>query len=404
MRKRHATALGVGAGALAAVVAHAIYWYVPRERPSAPSAAALARLGEPGWTVAAWVSYPHQNLACVGRRVGDLRRWLAMVLPPGRASADRLPHFGPWLVPPSRELVVAERGGELVVELDVYPTIGLVARASGRLARNPWLVGGEVALSGGRRASVSWEGRRWRLRTATTRVPEPSSSTAATSPALARLRLARDFAWLPAGEYRLERAEGSLELRSGEIAGLGAPPLGVREPRPAAWLVERGEHRAARALVIWEEEGSMPPFPAALTLERGGMGRLRLPGEELLRIAGGEPRRRRAAGFELRALAGAEIEAGTTLAAELAALLAERRGLQRYAGLRPDRVAAAARRLAASLRGLPLGQLLGVEPERLAAAVAPLAGCAASVLEVRRAPRGVRWRLCLDEAPAVPAR
>jgi hypothetical protein len=403
--KRKATALGLGAGALAALLAHAAYWYLPRERASTPSPAALARLGERQWTVVAWVPFPHQNLARLEHRVGDLRRWLALVLPAGSAPAERLPSFGPWLVPPARELVVAERGPELVVELETFPLVAAAARASGRLAGNPWLAGGAVALGRGRPAVVGWEGRRWRLRTGFTAPAAPAATEAANAgAALARLRLGEERRWLPAGEYRLERIGGVLELRAGEFEEPALPPLGQREPRPAAWSVERVGGRGVRALVVWEEEGAMPPFPAATTLRRGAVEGLRLPGEELLRVAGSEPRRRRVAGFELRALAATELAAAGPLAVELARRLADHPAVTSYAGLRPERLAAASRRLEKRLRGLPLGRLLDLEPGRLAAALGPLAGCSASVLEIRREARSLRWRLCVEEPPEVSSR
>jgi hypothetical protein len=142
----------------------------------------------------------------------------------------------------------------------------------------------------------------------------------------------------------------------------------------------------------------------AVSFERGRAGRRRLPGEELLRLAGGEPQRGQAGGFTVRALAVDELARGLPVAEELAALLAERPGLTVYAGLRAARFETAARRLADRFRGLPLAQMLGASPERLRALLSPLAGCELSVLEVWQRPPAVRWRICLAEpGPAAGA-
>ncbi|MCM2270808.1 MAG: hypothetical protein NDJ75_11950, partial [Thermoanaerobaculia bacterium] len=331
--------------------------------------------------------------------------------PPGRIAADRLPSFGPWSLPPARELVVAQRGEELAVVLAVYPTVALVARASGRLAGNPWLAGGDVELGRGRAARVTWTEGRWRLASVLrARAPEAAAGAAGNGSrdgtirrdALARLRLGRDVGRWPAGSYRVERGGDGLAVLGGRAPAAALPPLGADASRPAAWLVERTGRRVG-GTVIWRQPGPMPPFPAALTLDRGRAGRRRVPGEELLRMAGGEPQRTQADGFQLRALSAREIDLGRPLAAELAALLAARRGLAVFAGARPDGLAEASRRLSDRLAGLPLGRLLGVSPERVTALLAPLGGCAATVLEVWSEPRAVRWRLCVDEAPAPAA-
>lgn len=417
MRKRSAIALGVAVGAVAAWAAHVVYWYLPRERPARPSSAAEATLSAAHWEAAAWIPFPHQNLGVLERRVGDLRRWLELVAPPGRLAANRLPSFGPWALPPARELVVAQRGEELVVELAVYPTVALVARASGRLAGNPWLAGGDVELGGGRAARVNWTDGRWRLASVFRERPQAASRAAAGGgagegaferDALAQLRLRRDFGRWPAGRYAVERGIDGLAVLGGRAPAAAVPPLGAGASRPAAWLVERIGRRVA-GTVIWKGTGPMPPFPAALTIDRGRTGRRRIPGEELLRMAGGELQRAQADGFQLRALSAREIELGRPLAAELAETLAARSGLVVFAGARPAGLAEASRRLSDRLGGLPLGRLLGFSPERLTALLAPLGSCAATVLEVWDEPRAVRWRLCLDEpagplAAAVPVR
>jgi hypothetical protein len=103
VRKRQAIAIGLAAGAAAALVAHGIYWYLPRERAAEASAGARARLEDPAWEVVAWVPYPHQNLGLLESRVGDLRQWLALVAPPGvrRSIACRTSGRGSFRRPAS---------------------------------------------------------------------------------------------------------------------------------------------------------------------------------------------------------------------------------------------------------------------------------------------------------------
>jgi hypothetical protein len=247
---------------------------------------------------------------------------------------------------------------------------------------------------------------RWRL----TSAPPPPTELAAGSaelddavPALARFRTGQAIGALPASAYRLVRLADGLVLLAGRPPAAAVPLLGRADPRPAGWIVERPGRRAVNATVIWPDEGPMPPFPAAVSLDRGGARRRRVPGEELLRLAGGEPRRAMAGGFTVRALSEAELERGRPLAAELQALLAARPGLDLYAGARPDALAFAARRLADRFAGLPLGRLLGSSPERLEAQLAPLRGCGATALEVWQRPRAVRWRICLAEPSTAAA-
>lgn len=404
MRKRQATSLGVGAGLVLAFLAHFVYWYLPRERVAVPSEEARRTLASRTWDLAAWMPYPHQNLAIVERRIGNLRRWLALVAGDQGTAARNLPSLGPWLLPPARELVVAIEGAELAIDLAVYPTVGWIARMSGRLAGNPWLAGGEVPLGSGRLARIEWDGRRWRLRTAGVRTSATESALEPPGAVLAWLRLGKPLGRLPAGRFRLERSNGTLELRAGRLGRLTVPPLVGAEPSPAAWLAERRGRRGLLGIVVWEDEGAAPPFPAALAFWRGAEYKQRLPGEELLRVAGGEPATGLAAGLSLRALTRREIARGAPLAVEIGTLFAKRRRLSVWAGVRPRRLANAAGRLAAELRGLPLGYLLGVEPEQLAHLLAPLGGCSASVLEVWESPPAARWRICLDEPAAIAPR
>lgn len=163
------------------VVAHAVYWYAPRPRPAVPAEAALAGwLADPvedGVGSGVWLPYPHQNLAALQEALGGpgagerfLERLLRVARGDYRRSAGddlEMPGFGPFRLPPARELVVMLKeegeGAAGVLAARLYPTWAWVGRGAGRLAGNPWLAGGEVRV-GGRPARVSWDGRLWSVR------------------------------------------------------------------------------------------------------------------------------------------------------------------------------------------------------------------------------------------------
>lgn len=173
---RRAAALAAGV----ALAAHLVYGYWPRARASRPATGDLARSfpASRSARVAVWLPYPHQNLAALDRRVGDLRVWIRGIAGGVRRDARLdVPSFGPFLVPPARELS-AELGpeGELRVVARLYPTIAALARAAGTVASNPWLAGGDVSSSDSP-ATVRWDGRTWTL----TRSPSPSTSSSSLS-------------------------------------------------------------------------------------------------------------------------------------------------------------------------------------------------------------------------------
>ena len=146
--------------ALAALAVHVVFHYLPRARAARP----VGELAEPFPRSPAarfelWLPHPHQNLARLDRSVGGLRVW-ASQLDAGRAI--ELPSFGPFLVPPARELrAELGRDGELRVAARIYPAIAALARAAGAVAGNPWLAGGEPPGHPG--ASVSWRNTTWSL-------------------------------------------------------------------------------------------------------------------------------------------------------------------------------------------------------------------------------------------------
>jgi len=407
VRRRRAVATGALLALALATAAHVGYWYFPRERPGLPSGVARRQLGEAGNRAAVWIPYPHQNLAILERRVGDLWR-LCRSLRGEDGCPRSLPDFGPFVVPPGRELVLVLGREELSVDLETYPAVARLAKLAGWVARNPWLSGGVVQLrSGGRTARVSWDGSRWRLRSDSVapgpEAEQPPGAARSAEPALARLHSPRPIWLLPAGEYRLVRIGGALEVRSGQ------PPEGslqrqlLSDPPPAAWVAERTGRKGARATVVWSDEGAVPPFPASAVLQRGRVGRLRLPGEELLRLTGNRPPHGRAAGFEVRGLGGLELRRGLAVAPQLAGRLRSDRRRVVEAVVFPELLAPAAGRVAERFQGLPISRLLGADPALWSAVLGVFEGCPATVLEVWRRPAATRWRLCTAfPEPAAP--
>ncbi len=220
--------------ALAAAAAHLAYWYAPRERPGTPQSADLpARLLAAGpLPIRLWIPYPHQNLAALDRAASDGGSTVAALLAAAGVRRAAMPRFGPFRVPPARELCVAsdERGRSVIAVARVYPGLAAVARLAGRLAGNPWLAGGEVELDG-RPARVGWAGRGvWWLSNERgfdpARLDRPTGLP--TEPALAIVRLDSGDWILPVGWYRLARRGGELEVLGEGGARLrlrgGAPP------------------------------------------------------------------------------------------------------------------------------------------------------------------------------------
>ncbi len=403
MKKRVGARWGVAAGLALATVAHLLYWYWPREHAGLPGPHAAEELDERGWDAVLWVPFPHQNLGVLERRVGDVRAWFALLAGDDRGAGDRVPGFGPFVVPPARELVVAtaEQGTRIRIELAVYPGIRWLARAAGAVARNPWLAGGTVRWRGGAEARVDWQGGRWRLSAGEPPAGAREAEAVPVGRSLGQLRLGHALRQLPEGRYRLERGSVGLELLLGDppsavTAAIDAPP-----DEPAGWMLETEGKRGVLARAAWTEEGALDDFPTLVVLGRGaGARRLRVPGEELLRLAGRSPESRREGGFEIRGLSRAEVERGVPIARRLDDLLTREPDLRAAMAIDPRAMADISRRLGARLGGLPLLALAGIDPARMNDLLAPWEGCGTSRLEVWRRPVRVRWELCPEAAPA----
>jgi len=363
----------------ALAVGHVVYHYSPRLRAARPSEGGeVARLlGSSEYPVALWVPYPHQNLTILDRAVGGGETYAAAVARLAELEPVRLPAFGPFRLPPSRELAVvtSESGERWAVFAQVYPSLAIFSRLAGRLAGNPWLAGGSVEVAG-RPVEVAWRGNVW-----TVSAGAPPSLEAEPAPAgepgLGLLVLRQGSGSVPPGEYRLLREGASFEVRA-EVE----PPVPAFEP---AQLEERGgvllavtgrgdaPAPAARALVYFGQPEGAWELPRTASLHQEGRKRHKLPAEELLKVAGKKPHRTREGSWRIAALDRQSLESAVELAPELEALVGSGR-LVRGVWLDPRAASAEVAKIAAVMEQIPLVPRSELERARDAEAVlAPLA-------------------------------
>ncbi|MEO7975031.1 MAG: hypothetical protein ABIU84_15730, partial [Thermoanaerobaculia bacterium] len=165
-RSRFRRRLVAGGLAGLAIAAAAVYFRLalaPRERAgiASPELAALLAADAP-FERSLWLASPHQNLGELDERVGDLDLYLSELSRLGGVAMPRLPGFGPFKLPPAREIALAwnTTGGGFLGAARIESGIGWAARVAGRLAGNTWLAGGRVD-SGGRTYEIRWQGPLW---------------------------------------------------------------------------------------------------------------------------------------------------------------------------------------------------------------------------------------------------
>jgi hypothetical protein len=278
---------------------HLARWYLPRERPAAPDPGDLPGrlLAGDAYDLCLWLPYPHQNLGLLARAVDDPQDYLTAAAEALGMPPPVVPGFGPFRVPPARELAVAVRadGGGAVVAARIYPLVAAAARLAGKLAANPWLAGGEVQLAG-RPARVRWEGTLWVVESGTGAAP-PAAGTpppaANPSPALGWLRVSRAAGWVPPGSYRLARGGEGLSLAppGGGAAAVDLPDLGgtgVVALVAAAAGSAIAPPGGGGAALLFAGEGRLG-LPGAAVLFAAGGGRWKLPGEGVLGLLGHLP-------------------------------------------------------------------------------------------------------------------
>jgi hypothetical protein len=396
---------------LLAVAGHVLYWYAPRERAAAPDPEDLpARLFSSGaYDTCLWLPYPHQNLGALAGAVEDFPGFVAAAARLGGARAPEMPGFGPFAVPPAREVAACgdRASRRYQVAARIYPGLALVAKAAGTVAGNPWLAGGPVPDE---RVTVRWEGSLW---TVTSGAPgavaeQPAEAWPA---ALAAARLAEPESALPAGFYLLERQSGALVLGlaarpGGGLAGAPAPPtLELTEPRPVLLAAAGpGIDPAGRVLppaalfLFSHDTGGSLKLPGAALLQPPGAERWSLPGGGLADLVAGHLPRGNAAGWEIVAIDRSSLRQAERLAGPLARLLAP--GQPAAATLRlglwlePAPAHALASRTRTFLEQFPLVERREVERWRDAETLlAPLAACRQVVAAAGAVPPSFRLEL-----------
>lgn len=295
------------------VAGHLAYWYRPRERPAVPTPADLPGelLVSREHDVVLWLPYPHQNLGALARSTGDLREYLAALARLAGLPEIRIPSFGPFVVPPARELALALDGpgdgeeGSFLLAARVYPAVAWLGKGAGWLAANPWLAEGEPERRG-RRFRVSWEGTLWRVESSVPGEPgrrvrgragRATAMEPPQGPVLMALHLARPLRGFPTGLYLLRR-EGEdlvLGLQGGANRNLSRELAAEAREAVVLLVVTTGVDESATAptaLALFTHAASDPgDIPSAAVLFQGRERRWSLPGEALLAWTGRNPYR-----------------------------------------------------------------------------------------------------------------
>lgn len=336
---------------LSLVVVLAGFWavsYAPRERPASPNPAGLpARLMASGaYEACFWLPYPHQNVGALSEVVEDGRTWLEAAARVAEVPPPVLPAFGPFTLPPSKEIAVCSDldGDRFFVAAQVYPGTGALAKAAGTLADNPWLAGGEVRETQGngeavveRVLTVAWRGGVWTVAAGGT---PPALAPSASQPflhpsSLGIIRLEREISGFSDGDYLLRRRAGDLELVRDStdpapelpdptqerprpvllaVAGASWPDAEPRPLPPAAFaLFDIGEGQGARF-------GPFGELPGAAIFHPEGAKRFALPAEGLTGLMAGALPKGRAAGWQIMALDGKSLNRAKRLAPRLSEL------------------------------------------------------------------------------------
>jgi len=405
-RLRRFAPLLVAAVAAVSGTFHYRLYFAAAERPAVASPELVRLLAEDSpFESALWLASPHQNLGALDERVGDLEAYLGELSRLTGARLPRLPRFGPFALPPAREIVLGWNGGgeSFLGVARIEPGVGWIARLAGRLAGNPWLAGGRIETAG-RSYEVHWQGPFWVVasgaRAGFELSPQASGGDApAIEPlALAQLRLRREIGPVPAGRFVLARGTDGLEVRSGELPPAVRAASEWSFPGVALWAssTDRGPIGGPGLVLLWEAaEGAIP---RVAVLQRGGGRSFRLPGESILEMMGAaEPATR--LGWTVRATQKSARREALLLVPWLERHLPRPGGRGPWLGRAGRLVPAASVRtldlLVHNLEKLPL--LPPAEMQRLVAAsrlLAPFQSCGAVAFEVWHDPEGARLRLC----------
>lgn len=356
-RRKALRAVALGLLAVVLLTGHVLYWYAARARAAAPEPGSLpARLLASGaYDACFWVPYPHQNVGVLRNRLEDGADWLAAVARVGGLPPPVLPGFGPFAVPPSREIAACSdlSGDRFFLVARVYPSVAAVARLSGKLADNPWLAGGEVRELRGegpeeRVVKVAWREGMWTISSG--EAPDlravssaPSTAAAVQLPeVLGLFRLNKEVSELPAGDYLLRRQGADLEVtleRPGSVAAPDFPadatpillsvagpswPAAATRPLPAAAfaLFDSGEGDEAGRVAI----SILGNVPGCAVFHPPGGQRWEVPTQGLAGLLTGGLPKGNAAGWQIVAVDAASLARAEALAPRLSALMSPESG------------------------------------------------------------------------------
>ncbi|MES1240335.1 MAG: hypothetical protein ABUT39_01830 [Acidobacteriota bacterium] len=323
------------------------YW--PRERAAVPDPDGLpARLMASGaYEACFWMPYPHQNVGALSAIVDDGRGWLEAAARVAEVPPPVLPSFGPFAVPPSREVAVCSDldGERFFVAARIYPILGTVAKLAGTVADNPWLAGGEIRETKGtgdavveRVLRVAWQDGVWTVSGGDGAPQDPSKvRTPLLHPrSLGIVRLERQISEFPNGDYLLRRRDGDLELAldSPEPAPEVEDPTAGETPRPAllaltgaSWPDAEPKPLPPAAFALFEigddaaaKFGPFGSLPGAAVFHPPGSKRWSLPGEGLTGLLAGALPKAQEAGWQITAMDGESLNRARRLAPKLTAL------------------------------------------------------------------------------------
>ncbi len=334
---------------LAGIAGHVYYWYWPRERTGTLEERTppelLFRSGQ--YEACLWIPYPHQNLGKLAGSIDDGPEYVAAAARVAELPVPALPSFGPFALPPSRAILACSDldGRRFFVMARVYPGLAAVARMSGKLADNPWLSGGEIRETRGRRNAVeervlhvAWQQGYWTVRSG----PEPEesvdlSATLSYPPSLGIFSLKNDVSDLPAGLYTLRRQGEDLAVTL--VGGEAAPeapvlPTGAGPEAPVllaaagpAWPDDSPKPLPSAALALFDIKGGLKlsPFgelPGAAVFNAPGSRRWALPTRGVVAgiLARNLPRGN-AAGWNIVALDGVSLARAQAMAPAISSLV-----------------------------------------------------------------------------------
>ena len=329
---------------LVVLAGHIFYWYWPRERPGAPEAGGLpARLLASGaYGACLWAPFPHQNLGALAGSIDSGTAFVTALARVADLPPPTLPSFGPFAVPPSREIAACSDldGQRFYLVARVYPGLGALARLSGRLADNPWLEGGEVRETRGRRDEVeervlhvAWREGFWTVRSG----PEPEIPPAGPAqpyPAsLGLFHLEQDASDFPAGDYLAQRRGRELQLALEGGAETPEPPAAARADAPVllaatgpAWPDDAPRPLPPAAMALFDTHGGLKlgplgELPGGAVYNPPDGKRWALPGKGLAGLLAKNLPRGNAAGWSVVALDAGSLARAEALAPEISSLV-----------------------------------------------------------------------------------